>query len=161
MEYFATFDADDLFCSPELIRDYLTCCETSLFDLTKSSSVIPGVFTYGIKVKSLKTVCNLKTSNKTEMMWDFFERTPGITIGELENVPEIYFGNNLRFTLDYKEDFEFFLEVFRNLGCFVDLSLVEIIEFLVKSPDVGRINLHRQSDYLTNQARIIEVERKS
>lgn len=160
VNYFATFDADDLFCSPELIREYLESCEASVFDLIKSSTVIPGIFTYGIKVDSLKKVCDLKTSNKTEMMWDFFERVPDLQIGELKNIPAKFCRNNLRFTLDYQEDFEFFLEVFRNLGCDVDLSLDKILEFLEKSPEVGNINAHRQMDYLTNQARIIEIERK-
>jgi|688.fasta_scaffold48168_4 spore coat polysaccharide biosynthesis protein SpsF (cytidylyltransferase family) len=161
VEHFATFDADDLFCSPDLIRSYLESSHASRFDLTRSSSVVPGIFTYGIKVSALKKVCESKKSLKTEMMWEFFERDPELNIGELENVPENFCRANLRFTLDYKEDFDFFLEIFRNLGCKVELSLDHILRFLENSPEVGRINLQRQMDYLSNQARIIEEERKS
>ena len=95
------------------------------------------------------------------MMWDFFERDSELNIGELENVPKNFCRENLRFTLDYKEDLDFFLEIFRNLGCKVDLSLDQILRFLETSPEAGRINIHRQEDYLSNQARIIKEERKN
>ena len=159
VEYFATFDADDLFCSPKIIGQYLTNAHFYNQDLVQATGVIPGIFTYGIRVAGLERVCRAKTSKNTEMMWEFFKNTQDVSIGELEKVPRNLLRQDMRFTLDYIEDFEFFKEVFLALGYKADLDEEVIVEFLHANPQITKINYFRQQDYIANQSRIILKER--
>jgi spore coat polysaccharide biosynthesis protein SpsF (cytidylyltransferase family) len=85
-------------------------------------------------------------------MWTYFEDTGLFNVLDLNIKNKIFFDENIRLTLDYPEDYEFFSKVFNSLKCENnDVPLSEIVKFLKKHPEIIAINSFRQQDFLNNQ----------
>jgi spore coat polysaccharide biosynthesis protein SpsF len=155
VDYFITVDGDDLFCDPELIEISIQQMESGKCDFIKAPrGLICGAFTYCIKTSALEKVCNMKDTNDTEMMWVYFENTGIFNVCNLNVRDKIFFSEEIRLTLDYEEDFQFFATVFETLACKNnDLPLRRIAKFLNDHPEIVAINSFRQKDYLENQRR--------
>ena len=154
IDFFVTADGDDLFCEPELIDLAFEQAEKKHPDFIKGDGVrgvdVPvGAFTYGIKVKALQKVCEIKDSDNTEMMWTYFEDTGLFECQKLENVPEEFKRPTIRMTLDYADDFRFFQTVIKTLG--TDARLRDTIAYLDKHPEVVAINQYLQKEFRSNQ----------
>ncbi len=55
-------------------------------------------------------------------------------------------------TLDYEEDLAFFKTIFNHFNCTEnDVSLKEIVTYLVKHPEIPELNSSRHQDWATNQ----------
>lgn len=155
IEFFVTADGDDLFCDPELIdlafKQYmLTGCD---FIEEKPGEQVPvGAFTYGIKTEALNKICKIKGTNDTEMMSIYFTQTPSINVQSLDNIPQVFRKPNIRMTLDYPEDLEFFRTV---IGLLIEneleLSLTNVLSLIEAKPNLVKINEFRNRDYLENQ----------
>lgn len=158
IDFFVTADGDDLFCEPELIDLAFKQYETSSADFIESDNLPCGAFTYGIRVSALKKVCEIKASQDTEMMWDYFKQAGLFRIEKLLGVPIIYRRPEIRMTLDYPDDFKFFKTVIAGLGgTEKDFNLMEIINFLDHNPDVIKINQYLQKEFKENQERLTKV----
>lgn len=155
IDFFATMDGDDLFCDPELIEYSIKQMEMDRCDFIRApNGLICGAFTYCISSKALEKVCSIKDTADTEMMWVYFEDTGLFKICDLDMKDAIFFDNDIRLTLDYQEDFEFFTKVFESLKCkYNDVPLRKIVKFLKKHPEITNINSFRQKDFLENQKR--------
>ena len=152
VDYIVTADGDDLFCEPMLVDLAFEQFEKSKPDFIQSSGIICGAFTYGIKVSALKKVCEIKDSDKTEMMWVYFTDTGLFNVEELLGAPQHYFRDDIRMTLDYKEDLVFFKEVLRLLGKSVEyVTHDEILQIIDKNPHINKINDFRQKEFIANQ----------
>jgi len=148
-----TADGDDLFCEPELIDLAFNQLEKGKADLIQSSGIICGAFTYGIRVEALKKVCEIKDSEDTEMMWVYFTETGLFNVEELQNVPKQYFRNDIRMTLDYQEDLDFFLKLLNLFDNSTEyFPLDKIVKIIDKNPKLKGINIFRQKEFLINQA---------
>ncbi|MBR3723606.1 MAG: hypothetical protein IKN12_12735 [Selenomonadaceae bacterium] len=157
-----TFDGDDLFCEPKLLELGLKELNEGKFDFLEApEGLICGAFTYAFTAKALCKVCEIKASDDTEMMWTYFKDTGIFKTGKLKNVPEIYFDDKIRATLDYPEDFEFFTKVFEHFNCTVNnVPLEEIVLYLRNNPEIAMINIGRQQEFLDNQKRKTHLELK-
>lgn len=155
IDYFITMDGDDLFCDPELIELSISQMEAQQPDFIRApKGMICGAFTYCIKTSALIKVCSIKATTDTEMMWVYFEDTGFFKVSDLEVEDSIFFDDNIRLTLDYPEDFEFFSTVFHSMNAENnDLPLRRIVEFLGKNLNIIKINSFRQKDFLENQKR--------
>ena len=155
IDYFITMDGDDLFCDPELISLSINQIENTNCDFIRApKGLICGAFTYGIKAKALEKVCSIKDTSDTEMMWVYFEDTGLFNVCDLDIKDTVFFNDNIRLTLDYPEDFNFFKTIFESLNCVNnDVPLSEIVNFLLNAPDIIKINSFRQEDFIENQKR--------
>jgi spore coat polysaccharide biosynthesis protein SpsF len=153
VDFFVTFDGDDLLCDPELADMAFDQYERTGADFIESTKVPTGAFTYGIKVSALREVCNIKYSEDTEMIIPFF-KSGKFKVEELE-VPEI-FHRNIRMTLDYPEDLAFFKKIFTAFGK-VRFSLRDVLAWIDRHPEVLKINAGCQEKYLENQQRIMKA----
>ncbi len=153
VDYIVTFDGDDLFCEPKLLDMGAEQIETRGLDFIEApEGLICGAFTYAFTAKALDKVCSIKASDDTEMMWTYFKDTGLFRTGVLENVPEIYFSNDIRSTLDYPEDFAFYTKVFEHFQCEEnDVDLADIVLYLREHPEIAKINIGRQEEFLANQ----------
>jgi acylneuraminate cytidylyltransferase len=153
IDYVVTFDGDDLFCEPILLdmgADQIV--SRSLDFIEAPEGLICGSFTYAFSAAALEKVCEIKASDDTEMMWTYFKDTGLFRIGVLENVDPVYFTNDIRMTLDYPEDFEFFTQIFEHFNCVGnDVPLEKIVAYLNEHPEILQINIHRQQEFLDNQ----------
>ena len=152
VEIFVTSDGDDVFCEPELIDLAFKQYENGKPDFIEGKGIICGSFTYAIKRSALEKVCEIKDTEETEMMWVFFTETGLFKTEELKNVPDIFKRPEIRMTLDYEADFQFFNKIFDHFkGKKQYFDLRNIVEFLDANPDIIKINQHLQETYLANQ----------
>ncbi|MDP3954716.1 MAG: hypothetical protein Q8Q06_04900 [bacterium] len=153
LDYFVTFDGDDLFCDPELIDLAVDqMLEESLDFLKTDPRMRYGEFTHCIAVSALRKVCEIKDTDDTEMMWVYFTDTGLFKTGVLKVEDPIFFNGKVRMTLDYREDYEFFKRVFSELGVTTNnVPLRTILELIKAKPEIAEINWFRQEEFLDNQ----------
>lgn len=153
VDYIVTFDGDDLFCDPYLLDLGVKQMIQRQLDFIESpDGMVVGAFSYGFSAKALKQVCQIKASDQTEMMWVYFKDTGLFQCGKLENIPKCYFSSKIRATLDYPEDYTFFLKVFDHFKCENnDVGIDIISNYLEQHPEIASINIARQQDFLDNQ----------
>lgn len=153
IDYIVTFDGDDLFCEPVLLDMGADQIRAGKYDFIEApQGLICGAFTYAFTTKALAKVCEIKGSTDTEMMWTYFKDTGLFQTGCLENVEDVYFSDEYRLTLDYPEDFELFRKVFEHFQCVNnDVPLKQIVSYFKANPEIPRINIGRQQEFLDNQ----------
>lgn len=163
IDYIVTFDGDDLFCDPKLLDMGAGQIASRGLDFIEApKGLICGAFTYAFTAGALKKVCEIKNTDDTEMMWTYFKDTGLFKTGVLEGVDEIYFSNEIRCTLDYPEDYEFFSRVFEHFDCPEnDVGLDRIAAYLHENPEIAKINIGRQQEFLDNQKNRTHLEIKS
>lgn len=119
IDYIVTFDGDDLFCDPKLLDMGVDQIINRKLDFIEApEGLICGAFTYAFTAEALAKVCDIKATDDTEMMWTYFKDTGLFKTGVLEDVDPIYFSNAIRCTLDYPEDYDFFLKYLNILAVF-------------------------------------------
>ena len=140
-DYLLSITADCPLVDPEyadlMVEKYL---ETSA-DLIRQFDLPHGAFSYGIKVKALRKVVEIKDSNETEVWGRYFSDTGLFEVLDMEVTKETHKQPGLRMTLDYPEDFQFLEKIFAALHKEGEVfSLDEILDFLTHNPDVVGIN---------------------
>ena len=153
VDFFITADGDDIFCEPQLIDLAFRQYAQGGADFIEAQGLVCGAFTYGIKTQALRKACEIKATTDTEMQWVYFKDTHLFKVQELKGIPAIYKRPEIRMTLDYPEDFDFFSAVFFGLKKKKYFNLKDIILFLDKHPEVIKINQHLQKKFLDNQKR--------
>lgn len=153
VDFFVTMDGDDLLCDPELMELGLKQIADSNLDFIEApDGLIVGAFTYAIKRDALQKVCEIKGTKDTEMMWVYFKETGFFETGHLVGADRIFFDRNIRLTLDYQEDFDFFNAIFTAFDCGLNnIPLREIIPFLHTHPELIAINAFRHKDWADGQ----------
>ena len=157
VERFVTADGDDLFCDPNLLAKGLDMLRAEDLDFISAPQAPCGGFSYGISTRALEEVCQVKTSDQTEMMWVYFTETGLFKLGELE-IDSNMARPEYRLTLDYPEDLDFFKQVIGYFGGDPKVPLTQIVSYLDSNPEVRAINAWRQADFLLNQSRKIRLE---
>jgi len=150
VDFFVTADGDDLFCSDELMDLAFEQRERNNSQFIQGGDVICGSFTYGISTDALKKVCEIKDSEDTEMMWVYFTDTGMFNVETLENVPSCYIRSDIRMTLDYRDDFNFFKTVIEYFDGH-EFNTRDVIDFIDKNPEVKEINFYLQDAWSQNQ----------
>ena len=150
VDFFVTADGDDLFCDPELIDKAFEQYRNTGADFIQATGIVCGAFTYGIKAEALRKVCEIKDTTDTEMMWVYFTDTGMFNIEELKNVDPIYYRDDIRMTLDYADDLEFFRTIIEHFGD-KGFSLGDIIQYLDDNPKIKDINFYLHEEWSQNQ----------
>jgi spore coat polysaccharide biosynthesis protein SpsF len=155
VDFFVTADGDDLFCEPELMdlafEQYMSS-NCDFIEEKPGANVPVGAFTYGIKTETLDKICEIKGTSDTEMMSIYFTETPTVKVESLDNIPEIYKRPNIRMTLDYPEDLDFFRSIVSKLlSNGHEVSLRNALSLIAANPHLVKINEFRNKDYLKNQ----------
>jgi spore coat polysaccharide biosynthesis protein SpsF len=162
VDFFVTADGDDLFCDPELIDQAFQQASSDTPDFLEAPDLACGAFTYGIKVRALDRVCEIKDSTDTEMMWVYFKETKLFRVATLRNVDPLFVRPRLRLTLDYEDDLRFFRAVIAEFeGRGQPYGLRDIIRYLDAHPELPAINWYLQERFLANQARRTTLKLKT
>lgn len=148
-EFFVTLDADDLFADPGLIDQAIEQYNDTQADFIEAKGLVCGAFSYGLKAWAVKRVCDIKDTTDTEMIEAYFKDTGKFKCEVLKSVDPVFERPELRMTLDYREDFEFFTTVVKALG--KDFTLYDVIAYLDAHPEVVQINQSLQAKFLANQ----------
>ena len=122
------------------------------FDLlTCEKEAITGLFTFAFTKNAIKKLYDVVPYEKTntDIITKFIKKS-NLKTGYLE-CSEYEKNEQIRLTLDYKEDLEFFKKLYSLTD--IKTPTRKIIEFLIENPDVAKINYHRQKDFVLNQER--------
>ena len=153
-----TVDGDDLFVETTLINKAFEQIKICDFIKGDHTGLICGCFTYAFTFDSLRRVWELKDSDDTEMMWVYFTDTGIFNIEELEGIDKKFYRDDIRMTLDYKEDLDFFNEILKYNK---DPTLEDIIDIIDSNPGIKEINFFRQKEWKDNQDSKINLKVKN
>lgn len=146
IDFFVTVDGDDLFYDSKL--------SDICFEQAESGDVINGQGlyndTYGYKTSTIKTILDL-VKNKVIEPHEVIEylKDTELKVSELVNVPDILKKKNIRMTLDYQEDFDFFKTIIENIND--DFTLKDVLSYIDNNKSVVDINYFRENDWKVNQ----------
>jgi len=146
IDYFVTVDGDDLFYDSKL--------SDMCFEQAENGDVINGQGlyndTYGFKTTTVKTILDLAKNKVVEPheVIGYLKDTK-LKVSKLINVPDILKKKNIRMTLDYQEDFDFFKTIFENIND--DFTLNDVLAYIDNNKSVIDINYFRENDWKVNQ----------
>ena len=122
--------------------------------IINSPEIICGLFTYAITREGISKLSSVAPNDSidTDVITKFIDlakiETEEIILKDFEKNKEF------RLTLDYKEDLEFFQNLYSNLDPEEDNQ--KIIEFLEKNDEIPKINYYKQKEFLNNQKKFNE-----
>src|SRR3989338_6588095 len=106
--------------------------------------LIVGGAAYCIRTRSLKRICQLKSSDSTESYPQYFMAQKEFRVGDLKVDDPIFHNPNIRTTIDYSEDLEFARRVFDEFDTDVNnIPLRRILELIEQKPEIAKINFFR------------------
>lgn len=162
VDFMVIVDGDDIFCDPVFIDKIIERFIQTNADFITCKDLPLGVASSGIKLEALKKVCEIKDESDTEVWGGYFMETGLFTVEYLKVGDEDLRHPEIRMTLDYPEDFEFFKAVFDGLyvpGKF--FSLKEIMRLLKNNPHIVNINKDMQKAYLENLRKHTKIKLKN
>jgi len=135
-------DGDDLLVDPEQVDAVAQLLEESRADFVKCEGLPFGAAAIGLRAEALASVCARKNQTDTATGWGTFFandaslQTQTLVIDDPElRHPEI------RMTLDYEEDFQFFQAVFEELARQGKPNrLREALRLITSRPDIQALN---------------------
>jgi len=148
VDFVVNVDGDDVFCDSEFIdktietfirtrADYITCKDLPL-----------GAASHGVKFEALEKICKLKAETDTEIYGGYFTETGLFKVEYLKVKYKGLRHPEIRMTLDYPEDYEFFKSIFDELYTPGKVfTLKEILALLRKKPQIMDINKGVQEKY--------------
>jgi spore coat polysaccharide biosynthesis protein SpsF len=147
-DFIVNVDGDDIFCDPEYMDKVAETFLKTGADYIECQGLPFGAAPSGVKVEALKKVCRMKSEDNTETGWKRFFTDSGLFQVKIIEAAKDLRQPDIRMSLDYAEDFQFFSEVIRRL--YVPgkvFSLREILALLKKHPEIVAINKNRQEEY--------------
>jgi spore coat polysaccharide biosynthesis protein SpsF len=161
LDYILSITGDCPFCDPvyadRIVREF----QETQADFIRALDLPHGAYSYGINPSALRKVLDIKDQEDTETWGGYFTDTDLFKVHDLEITNPRHRQPELRMTLDYAEDLEFFRVVFTHLykpGSV--FSLDEILDFLEEHPEVVAINSYREADYLKRWTRQSAIKLK-
>ncbi|WKZ71065.1 MAG: hypothetical protein QY331_07345 [Melioribacteraceae bacterium] len=150
LDYIVNVTADCPLVSFEYISEIIKEFKKSEADLIRCLDLPHGLFSYGIKINALSKVCEIKSSNSTEVWGKYFTDTGLFNVVDLV-IPETLKRSNYRLTLDYQEDYDFFMAIFNYFGLDTyKKGISEIISFLDEHQEVVEINKNCRDAFKVN-----------
>jgi len=153
------YDGDDLFCGIEFFKYALDLLKLTKVDcIFAPKDMVIGGFTYAFTLDALEKMKEVSTSDKTEMIEPLITKAK-LNCFVLPCLP-IYLRTDMRFTLDYEEDLQFFRQVIDSKDFPVSYTtpLYKIIKLLDGKKGLTNINLFRNNDWKNNQEILIKKE---
>lgn len=141
-------DGDDILCFPEIVTNTVKLLQKNQYDVIFWKSLPLGAASSGLTKSALKRVLELKAENDTEVWGGYFTKGDfNVCYAEADN--ELFKHPEVRLTLDYQEDFDFFNSVFEELydinKKFSSLDLMNLL--IYEKPELLKINADAQGKY--------------
>ena len=149
VDFIVNVDGDDILCDPEYMDKTVELFTKTHADFIKCEGLPLGASPIGIKVDALKRICQIKDTEVTETGWgSYFTETGLFKVEYLDVKDDELRHPEIRMTLDYPEDYEFFKAVFNELYSPGKVfTLKEILTLLKRKPHIMEINKHLQERY--------------
>jgi len=151
VDFFVNVDGDDLFFDVDLADIVIDQYKNDPCDFIDGHGLYNDV--YGIKTTALNEVCKIKDSDSTEYIRLYFTETGIFQTRKIKDIPTKYIKGNIRMTLDYPEDFEFFKKVIEGVLS-EQLTFDNILGFIYNNPETSHINFFLDETWKENQKKI-------
>ena len=115
LDYIVYMSADCPLVEPYYIDEICKVYKKTPYDLIRAFDLPHGAFSYGIKIKSLKKVIDIKASSDTEVWEKYYTDTGLFKIHDLKIKNKLHKRPGLRMTLDYPEDLKFLKKIYGEL----------------------------------------------
>ncbi len=145
-------DGDDLCHNYDIGKRAISELKSKQIDMIMNPpGIITGFFTYAIKNTGIKKMYDVVRSSEinTDVITRYIEKAD-LKI-DFVTLEDYEINEQIRMTLDYKEDLSFFQELYKKMDILENGK--NIINFLVNNPKILEINFYRQKDFLDNQAK--------
>lgn len=151
VDFFVNVDGDDLFFDVDLADIVFDQYKNNPCEFIDGHGLYNDV--YGIKTTALNKVCEIKDSDSTEYIRLYFTETKMFHVEKIKTIPSKYIKRDIRMTLDYPKDFEFFEMVIKGLSS-KPLTFDNVLEFIYNNPEISQINFFLDQDWKINQEKI-------
>ena len=122
------------------------------------SEMTPGFFTYGITKNGVEKLLRqaFDPAIDTDVITEFIN-IAGLIKSYVPAMPEETMGHNLRLTVDYPEDVEFYRALYSRVDYLA--SAPEVVRVALEN-NLQKINWHKQAQFLENQRKFNESVKK-
>ena len=171
LDYFVGITADNPLFSinhANLLVD--TIKHDPSLDFVYTSGMPIGVNIYAMKVKALKTACDIKEQVDTEIWGYLIKRSEIFNVLEVKATKE-YIRDGYRMTLDEYDDYRFFKALYNKFPAGSIIDVLDAYEVLDSNPEIVALNKHvKQLDlgedvkeriddyYKTNKDKILAIK---
>jgi len=149
VELIINVDGDDILIDPEQVDEVAAVLLRTGADLVKCEGLPFGAAPLGLRFDALTRLCETKEETDTATGWSmFFTDQARFKVETLKVTDPALQHPEIRMTLDYPEDFEFFSAIFRELyqpG--KPVRLRDAIKLLVSRPDIRALNSGLEERY--------------
>lgn len=139
LDYFLEITADNPLMTIHYSNLIVDESKINKYDFIKLEGLPLGVATYGMKVKALEVVCEIKSIIDTEI-WGYLIDRPEIFNIKTIKVTDKLNRPELRFTLDYEEDYGLINNIYSNVPFKKVINLYNVIDYLDKNPEIAKVN---------------------
>ena len=161
LDYILNITADCPFVDPNYADAIVDMYKDTNADLIRQFDLPHGVFSYGIKVEALKKIIKIKDTSETEVWGRYFTDTGLFNVQDFKVINKFHKRPNLRMTLDYAEDLDFFKSIFNALYKKGSVfSLDDILKFLDANPHIVNINKECGNKFLKKFKKQSEIKLK-
>lgn len=143
-------DGDDLCYNFDLAKRALNEYNLENEIMISPQNIIVGFFTYIISKKGIEKLFSIASDENlnTDVITRFIEKAK--LKSQILKLEENETNKNVRLTLDYEEDLEFFQKLYQKIDILTPTN--EIVDYLSKNPKLVEVNFSRHKDFLKNQA---------
>ena len=158
IDYFAVVDGDDLAFDYNIYKKNLNAIKVKKNILIKfPQNIIPGSFTYIFSSNLIRLIDRRSRKFKKVDVIEYF-------LKHIKRINYVKVSKNLqnkqiRLTLDYPKDLEFFRTLYSNMSV-VDTTQ-KIVKFLIKNSDVRNINYFLEQQWRINQLKEMNLHEKT
>jgi spore coat polysaccharide biosynthesis protein SpsF len=141
LDFALSITADCPFSDPGYADLIVAAYEKTNADLIRALGLPHGAYSYGVKIDAFRRVLEIKDEKNSEVWSRYFTDTDIFQVYDLPIDNPVHRQPNLRMTLDYPEDLEFFRKIFACL--YVPgkvFGLDEILQLLRHDPEIVEIN---------------------
>lgn len=153
LDYVIVVDGDDPFVSARHIEELIAVQQASAPDFIVYDGLPLGATGFGVSREGLERVCENKEARNTEVWGHLFTENAVFKSESLEETDPVLNRPDIRMTLDYPEDYEFFLAVIEGLAA--DRSppdFENVMALLQHRPDIVGINAGVAETYAAHLA---------
>ena len=148
LDYLLSITADCPFSDPQYADKIVETYEATDADLIRALDLPHGAYSYGVKPAAFQKVIEIKADTNTEVWSRYFTDTDLFKVLDLPIENPRHKRPELRMTLDYQEDLDFFKAIFSHLyrpGTVFTLD--DILSLLDTHPEIIGINSHCATAY--------------
>lgn len=161
VEFAIVVDGDDIFVSEGHIDAVVEAYRQTGADFISQEGLPLGAASFGVRIEALAEVCRMKAERDTEVWGGYFTKSDRYKVHMIQVTEAPLHRPDVRMTLDYEEDLQFFTAILDALGGEGHVpTFREIMTHIDAHPELPEINRSAQAKYEQNLLKSAPVRLK-